>query len=142
VAIASKDAGARVGIDVERAAERAPSFERAAFSARERELLDRLGGDRAEWVARLWTAKEAAAKATGLAGSASPSSVEARSARPDGVVAVALGPELAAARPELGAGPHEVRTERRSEHVWAWTVMEPATGRPHARRPQFSEAER
>ena len=64
LAIAAKDPAARVGIDVEKVVDRAASFEAMAFSARERAMLDRLShAPRAEWIARLWTAKEAVLKA-------------------------------------------------------------------------------
>ena len=124
VAIAGRNPRARVGIDVEKIVERAASFEAMAFSAGERSLLDRAPGDRAEWVARLWTAKEAAAKATGLAMAAGPSSVEAVATDEDGRVDVALGAELAGACPDLAGRPIAVRTGRRGGYIWAWTVNE------------------
>jgi phosphopantetheinyl transferase len=128
VAIAAPDPDARVGIDVEPITERSPDFERLAFAAGERAWLDRLadpGPGRAEWVARLWCAKEAVAKATGLGlvggpGSVSVVGVEAAG----GAVAVALGPELAAACPDLGDHRLRAVTQRRGEYVWAWTLAE------------------
>ncbi len=122
VAIAARDPAARVGIDVEKVVDRAASFEAMAFSARERALLDRLPrGARAEWIARFWTAKEAAAKATGLALVAGPSSVEVVASDKEGGIDVMLRGELAASCPEF-AGPLLVRTSRRGEYVWAWTL--------------------
>ena len=135
VAIASRDPDARVGIDVEKVVGRTSTFEAVAFSARERALLDLRGGDRAEWIARLWCAKEAAAKATGLALIAGPSSVEATSADEKGTIVVSLGPELAARCPDPGPGPISVRTERKGDYVWAWTYQEVPGGRPHVRHP-------
>lgn len=122
VAIATGDPAARAGIDVERVVDRAASFEAMAFSPGERALLDRLGGERAEWIARLWCAKEAAAKATGLALRAGPSSVEVVAADGRGGMAVTLGSELAAACPDV-AGPLRVRTARRGDYAWAWTLV-------------------
>ncbi|MGH9126489.1 MAG: beta-ketoacyl synthase N-terminal-like domain-containing protein [Acidimicrobiales bacterium] len=62
------DAGL-VGIDIEAIEVRGPQFEATAFTEGERRLLDRLApagsGARAEWITRLWTAKEAVAKAVG-----------------------------------------------------------------------------
>ena len=60
-----------VGIDIEAVAERDAGTEEIALTPAERALLDeRAGGDRAALFTRLWTAKEAVAKAlgTGLAG--------------------------------------------------------------------------
>ncbi|WP_068416698.1 4'-phosphopantetheinyl transferase superfamily protein [Planctomyces sp. SH-PL62] len=142
VAVASAIPGARVGIDVETVAERPSSFERAAFSEPERALLDDLGGDRAEWIARFWTAKEAAAKATGMASSATPSSVAVVAADAAGAIEVRLGPSLSAACPDQGPGPFLVHAARRGDYVWAWTRLGLATSRPHARPPRYSEAER
>jgi acyl transferase domain-containing protein/phosphopantetheinyl transferase len=55
-----------VGIDLEAVTERAPEAEEIAFADIERKLLDGLAGEeRALWFTRLWTAKEAVAKALG-----------------------------------------------------------------------------
>jgi malonyl CoA-acyl carrier protein transacylase/phosphopantetheinyl transferase (holo-ACP synthase) len=145
VAIASSDPHARIGIDVEKVTERSASFESAAFSPGERALLDlKGGGDRAEWIARLWCAKEAAAKATGFALIAGPSSVEVTSADDRGTIGVRIGPELAARCPGLGSEPITVHTQRKDEYLWAWTyrkVTGTAEGAHSSFRPQFSEAD-
>jgi phosphopantetheinyl transferase (holo-ACP synthase) len=52
------------GIDIERIENRQDSFIRAAFTPTEWELLP--AEDRAEWITRFWSAKEAFAKSTGL----------------------------------------------------------------------------
>jgi acyl transferase domain-containing protein len=52
------------GIDIERIEARQDSFIRTAFTADEWKLLP--AEDRAEWVTRFWSAKEAFAKSTGL----------------------------------------------------------------------------
>ena len=104
------------------------------------QYVEARGGDRAEWIARLWCAKEAAAKATGLALIAGPSSVEATSADEGGTIEVKVGPELAARCPDLGPGPISVRTERKGDYVWAWTQQVHSGGRPRARRPGLADS--
>ncbi|HYX38567.1 MAG TPA: 4'-phosphopantetheinyl transferase superfamily protein [Oligoflexus sp.] len=52
------------GIDIERIESRQDSFLRAAFTSSEWDLLP--AQDRAEWITRFWSAKEAFAKSTGL----------------------------------------------------------------------------
>jgi phosphopantetheinyl transferase len=54
------------GVDVERISDRAPSFERAVLAPAERALAPVDQDDRDTWLTRLWSVKEAAAKATGL----------------------------------------------------------------------------
>ena len=68
LAVALVGAGHAVGIDIEHIVPRDAGFEAMAFTARERDMLPASGRD--EWIARFWSAKEAAAKArgTGLAG--------------------------------------------------------------------------
>jgi phosphopantetheinyl transferase (holo-ACP synthase) len=123
VALACDDVSAWVGIDVEPVVERSSGFESTAFSALERALLgDRSGFDRAEWIARLWCAKEAAAKATGLGFLDGPSSVEVVRVGTEGRAEVELRGELAAACPGLASCPFIVGTVRRGEFVWAWTL--------------------
>jgi acyl transferase domain-containing protein/phosphopantetheinyl transferase (holo-ACP synthase) len=123
VAIAARDPAARVGIDVARVADRGRSFEAAAFTDRERTLLDRLGGDRPSWAARLWCAKEAAAKATGRASVVGPSGVVVVDLDPsDGAALVRPGDDLAAACPDLRGRLSKVETALREEFAWAWTL--------------------
>jgi malonyl CoA-acyl carrier protein transacylase/phosphopantetheinyl transferase len=121
IAIASRDPRSRVGIDVERIVDRSESFEAIAFAPEERALIPR--NDRDAWIARFWTAKEAAAKATGLALLAGPSSVRVVSI--DGeTLSLKLGPDLAAACPHLKGRTLQVRTARRGEHIWAYTMID------------------
>jgi len=128
VALAALDPGAAVGIDVEPIVGRSAGFEATAFLAGERAwLVDRSGDDRAEWVARLWCAKEAAAKATGLGFVDGPSGAEVVAAGPDGVLGVRLRAGLAAACPALAGGPIRVMTARRGDFAWAWTLGEGMT---------------
>lgn len=54
-----------IGIDLERRGRMTPRMEALVFTAAERQLLDVFDGEpRAEWGARLWSAKEAVAKFT------------------------------------------------------------------------------
>jgi phosphopantetheinyl transferase (holo-ACP synthase) len=55
-----------IGIDVEAVEPRSPSFERTALTPTERSLQTDTEDERDTWLTRLWTVKEAAAKATGL----------------------------------------------------------------------------
>lgn len=54
-----------LGIDVEIVEERSHRFERLTMTPAEHDLAPVEGDDRDTWLTRLWTAKEAAAKATG-----------------------------------------------------------------------------
>ena len=129
VALAVRDRRAAVGIDVEPIVERSPGFEPAAFSEVERAILDsrsRKDEDRGEWSARLWCAKEAVAKATGLGFVAGPSGVEVvavgLSDSGRAILGVELRGELARGCPNLADRTIRVVTERRGGFVWAWTV--------------------
>ena len=126
VALASADPSSGIGIDVEVIVDRSESFEALAFSEAERALLgDRVGADRAEWIARLWCAKEAAAKATGFGLVYGPSSVSIIDLDDaTGALSVRLGPELAARCPELATEPFDVHSKRRDGYAWAWTCTE------------------
>ena len=130
LAIASADPDARLGIDVEAIAERSDEFERLAFDADERARLDVVAGPgagpgRAEWIARFWCAREAVAKATGLGLVGGPKSLSVVGADPaSGVVALVLGPGLAAACPDLANHPIRADTVRRGDRIWAWTLGE------------------
>ena len=121
VALAASDPEAKVGIDVEPIVERAASFESVAFTPGERAWLgDASGDDRAERSARLWCAKEAAAKATGLGFVDGPSGAEVVGFGESGVLDVALRGGLADSFP----GPIRVVTGRRGDFAWAWTLGE------------------
>jgi phosphopantetheinyl transferase len=120
IAIAARDPLSRVGIDVERIVNRSGSFETIAFAPEERALIPR--SDRDVWIARFWTAKEAAAKATGLALLAGPLSVRVVSV--DGeTLAIKLGPELSAACADLNDRTLLAQTARRGDYVWAYTMI-------------------
>ena len=70
IAVALARAGSAPGVDVEPVAARGDGFAGIAFAPAEQALVP-AGGDRDEWLTRLWCAKEAAGKArgTGLGGS-------------------------------------------------------------------------
>jgi phosphopantetheinyl transferase (holo-ACP synthase) len=55
-----------IGIDVEAVEPRSPTFERTVLTPAERSLQAATGDGRDTWLTRLWTVKEAVAKATGL----------------------------------------------------------------------------
>lgn len=55
-----------IGIDIEAVNPRSRTFERTVLSIAERSLRPGSDDDRDTWLTRLWTVKEAAAKATGL----------------------------------------------------------------------------
>ena len=125
VALACLDPSSRPGIDVEPVVGRSATFEATAFLPGERALLgDRLGDDRAEWIARLWCAKEAVAKATGLGFVDGPSGVEVVLDNFDESLGVRLQGGLAEACPELADRVIRVVTARRGDFAWAWTLGE------------------
>jgi acyl transferase domain-containing protein/phosphopantetheinyl transferase (holo-ACP synthase) len=128
VAIAATDPATRVGIDVETIVERPEGFEDTAFSSAERLLLNNWSGaSRLEWIARFWCAKEAAAKATGVAARAGPLDCEITQVDlSSGVMRVKLGPALTEACPDLILDSLCVVTARRGDYAWAWTMVEGA----------------
>jgi phosphopantetheinyl transferase len=122
LAIAALDPKKRVGIDVERVS----GFEEPEFSEGERDLLARMDVPaRAEWAARFWCAREAVAKASGKVMAGVPRDLKVVAADlVTGELAVAPGPDLAAAWPEADGRSIRAWTARRGEYVWAWTVGE------------------
>ncbi|WP_067485194.1 type I polyketide synthase [Actinomadura hibisca] len=108
-----RPAGWAAGIDAETVAEHGRGFEEVALTDGERDLLARLPGDRATALTRLWTAKEAVAKAagTGLRG------------RPrDFVVTAADADRLLVA---AGGAVTVVRSRLLDGHVVTWTDAAP-----------------
>ena len=125
VALACLDPSSRPGIDVEPIVERSATFEATAFLPGELALLgDRLGDERAEWIARLWCAKEAVAKATGLGFVEGPSGAEVVLDGFDESLGVRLRGGLAKSCPELADRVIRVVTVRRGDFAWAWTLGE------------------
>jgi phosphopantetheine--protein transferase-like protein len=114
-----------VGIDVEPITERPASFLATAFTPRERALLDRwTDPSRSEWIARFWSAKVAAAKASGMGLAGRPASAEVVDVYEDtGVVHVRVAPEgLAAGAESVYKNPLRVISARRGQRAWAWTI--------------------
>lgn len=117
--------GPHAGIDVEKVRPREPGFEGLALDADERSLLDRIGGDRDDWITRFWCAKEAVAKALGRGLVDGPKALAIRGAFPEtGVVKVVLGPALAAVCPEWQDAVLIAHTVRDGELVVASTFCE------------------
>ncbi len=126
LALAASEPSARVGIDVEPITDRPPGFEDSAFTPAERALLGRgTGASRAEWVARFWCAKEAAAKASGVGLAAGPTSAEVVwLAEESGEMHVRLSTELLTACSEPIESPLRIVSARRANYAWAWTLGE------------------
>lgn len=94
IAIASDGA---VGIDLEKIEARDAAFEATAFDDGERALLDAwTGPERAEWIARLWCAKEAAGKRLGIGLNRGPRTMAVRGIEAaSGTARVQTGPMIA-----------------------------------------------
>ncbi len=83
------------------------------------------GASRAEWVARFWCAKEAAAKASGVGLAAGPTSAEVVwLAEESGEMHVRLSTELLTACSEPIESPLRIVSARRANYAWAWTLGE------------------
>ena len=107
VALVRAGAGPGVGVDVEPIAPRAASFTAVAFT--DAELALGAGRPADEWMTRLWTAKEAAAKARGT-GLGDPRRTPVRAADGD----------------RLDVDGVIVETRRDGDLVVAWTLDEAA----------------
>lgn len=118
--------GKRPGIDIERIRPREEGFQEIAFSPDERALLDRRPGpERDEWIARLWCAKEAAAKALGTGLAEGPRSLRVCSLDDaTGRVEVIPGDRLAQAHPWPAGTPLIVYTAREDDWAVASTIGE------------------
>lgn len=115
-----------VGIDIEAVKEREAGTEEVALTASERALLDRApAGERAVLFARLWTAKEAVAKAlgTGLAGRPRAFEVRPPEEPPaEDLTLVVTAPDGAAYRVES-----TLITNEGAAYAVAWTYGKDAT---------------
>jgi phosphopantetheine--protein transferase-like protein len=117
VALAALDTEAQVGIDIEPIGTRTSDFEVLSFKESERANLDRIaaaGGDRAEWLARFWCAKEAVAKALG----------HGLPSQPLRRVVVAADTETGEVHVALSDRAVRAVTDRRGHRVWAWSLAE------------------
>jgi phosphopantetheinyl transferase len=115
-----------VGIDIEHVGRRArDGFEHVAFTQEERDLLASLDtAAREEWLLRLWCAKEAVAKASGLGMIGGPRGLAIQSVDlGTGTVAVVLGDGLAEALPPLAPRLIDVHTARERDLVVASAVV-------------------
>lgn len=128
VALAASQPWTHAGIDLETIAPRPPGFEALAFAENERAILDQ-SPCRDEWSARLWCAKEAAAKATGWGAVAGPASALAIAADPTtGLITLRLGEALASYCPRLAGRDLVAHTDRRGDLAWGWVLCR--EGRP------------
>jgi len=126
VAVAVAGISGNVGVDVERLRELKPSFESAAFSEKEKSLVDNLGAtERNEWLLRFWCAKEAVGKAFGVGLKGGPQGqTVTRVDAVGGRIWVTLGEKLSAM---FGSFAHEsvlVYTQRQEDFVFAVTRIE------------------
>lgn len=126
VAIAGFRPDGRLGVDVERIHPRDEGFLRIAFDEEERRLLAAVGAaGRDEWVARLWCAKEAVAKAVGQGLVEGPRSVVARAVDSiGGSITVLLSGTLRRQFPELTGVGVIAQTHREGDWVVATSVCE------------------
>ncbi|MBW8484787.1 beta-ketoacyl synthase N-terminal-like domain-containing protein [Actinomadura parmotrematis] len=115
-----RGAGEPAGIDAEIVADRGTAVEDAAFGPGEHALLAALPGGRDEAVTRLWTAKEAAAKAAGTGLRGRPRDFTVTAAEPGRLVVAARG-TVTTVRSRLVGG-----------HVVTWTVAADRPGAPDA----------
>jgi acyl transferase domain-containing protein/phosphopantetheinyl transferase len=131
VALAARDPSASVGIDVEPIVNRPPGFEESAFTPPERDLLGQwTGANRAEWVARFWCAKEAAAKAAGVGLLGGPRSAEIVAINQGSAeMTVRLSAQLLATSGRDIPNPLRIVSARRGNYAWAWTAAEGAGAR-------------
>ncbi|MGC8640880.1 MAG: polyketide synthase, partial [Isosphaeraceae bacterium] len=124
VALAAHDPQSHPGIDIESIREHDQKSNGFALSPGENELLRSCTGpQRQEHSARLRAARQAAAKASGMGPRAQISDIEViafETDTADAIVTVSKAPAWAASNP-IG-WTIRVHTERRGEHIWAWTL--------------------
>jgi phosphopantetheinyl transferase len=125
VALAAMNRTDPVGIDVECLSQSKDGFERLAFSAPERELLNqrnRKGSseEQQEWRLRFWCAKEAVAKAVGRGFSSGPLAIRVTDAEPDtGLVRAQLSEEALQEFPRFRETKFLARTGREGDYVFS-----------------------
>ncbi len=112
-AVARLAVGVDVGIDLERVEPRGDGFASIAFTDAERSL--RAGNaDRDEWLTRVWSAKEAVAKALGTGLEGNPRRFEVKEAAGERLL-------VGMTDPSDRMKPVWVETRRDGDHVVAWT---------------------
>lgn len=105
-----------VGVDIERIGPRDPAFLASIATKSEQALLEARGAtpeQRAEWITRLWCAKEAAGKMTGAGVNGAPTQFEAKGVAEDGAFHV---------QPRGGAETVLVATLRDGDFIIAHTT--------------------
>jgi phosphopantetheinyl transferase (holo-ACP synthase) len=112
VAVARVAVGRDVGIDIERIEPRSDSFAAIAFTDAERTL--RADEDRDEWLTRVWSAKEAAAKARGTGLEGNPRRFEIKEVAGERLL-------VGSARGGDSLPPRWVETQRDGDYIIAWT---------------------
>jgi len=121
VALAARHADSRPGIDVVSLCGTPEAADPMRVSVGERALLSRVPEEaRHEWAMRLRAARQAAAKAVGIGPGSAEDHAEVRSFEIDSCDVIV---EVRQAGGSTGE-PLIVRTERRGDHVWAWTLGE------------------
>jgi acyl transferase domain-containing protein len=125
VALAARDPDTPVGIDIEVILESCsePDF-RSIPELDPPKLPPAAATSQGEWNARIKAAKQSAAKASGLAPADSAATKVVRVDVDSGDVTVELRADIRPAPRFLAAAPILVRTAKRGNHVWAWTLGE------------------
>jgi acyl transferase domain-containing protein len=127
LALAASDPAARPGIEVSSIVDRDQTFVAAVFTSTERSLLDRWqGASRMEWIARLWCAKRAAARAMSAQTIMTANSEVVALDQDTGVVHVRFVTASGAAPADQVVTDLRVLSARRGGHAWAWTLGEGA----------------
>jgi acyl transferase domain-containing protein/phosphopantetheinyl transferase (holo-ACP synthase) len=115
VAVARVVRGSPVGIDIERVQPRGDGFAAIAFTAAERAL--RGGGSADEWLTRIWSAKEAFAKALGTGLEGNPRRFEVKEVAGERLlVGMSSG--------DRAQPPVWVETRRDGDYIVAWTCCQ------------------
>ena len=126
VALAARNPDTPVGIDIEPVREDAEGTDALALTDEERLELP-IGAETApgEWIARFRVARQAAAKASGLGPPADPAVAKVvKTDAETGDVSVALRGARGSAPADLARATIRVRTAKRGNHIWAWTLGE------------------
>jgi acyl transferase domain-containing protein len=125
-ALAARDPSRLPGVGIQSIEDRADGFDESSLTAGERSLLSqRLLETRREWIARIGCAKQAAARAIGLEVGGRPAYCEVVSIDDEsGEVSVAPVGLPAMAGREPSALAMRVRTGRKDDYAWAWTLGE------------------
>jgi phosphopantetheinyl transferase (holo-ACP synthase) len=125
LALAASDPAARLGIEVSPISDRDQSFMVTAFTSTERSLLDRWQrASRMEWIARLWCAKQAAAKAMSARSNMTANSEVVALDQDTGVIHVRFVTDQGTAPLNQVTNHLRVLSARHGGYAWAWTLGE------------------